>query len=50
MHNTVGFNSDRGGWGGEEGKGWINGDARRLDSGWWTHNTMYRQRVIEPYT
>ena len=32
-----------GGWGDvEDGKGGINGDGRRLDLGWRTHNTIYR--------
>ena len=26
----------------EEGKRGINGDGRRIDLGWWTHNTIYR--------
>ena len=26
----------------EEGKGRVNGDGRRLDLGWGTHNTVYR--------
>ena len=26
----------------EEGMGGINGDGRRLDVGWRTHNTVYR--------
>ena len=25
----------------EEGEGGINGDGRRLDLGWWAHNTIY---------
>ena len=32
------------------GKGEINGDRRRLDLGWWTHNTIYRWCIIKLYT
>ena len=34
----------------EQGKGGINGDSRRVDLGWWTHNTTYRWCIIESYT
>ena len=30
--------------------GGINGDWRRFEFGWWTHNTMYRWCIIEFYT
>ena len=35
--------------GGRRGKGGIDGDGRRLDLGWWTHNTIYSWCVIELY-
>ena len=34
----------------EEGIGRTNGDGRRLDVGWRTHNMIYRCSVIELYT
>ena len=34
----------------EEGKGGVNGDGRRPDLGWQTHNTIYRWCIIELYT
>ena len=38
-----------GGRGGGVGGGWrgINGDGRRPDLGWSTHNTLYRWCVVE---
>ena len=38
------------GSGRERVNGRINGDGRRLDLGWGTHNTMYRGCIIELYT
>ena len=38
------------GWGEVEDKGERNGDGRRLDLGWWTHNAIYRGCMIEFYT
>ena len=34
----------------EEGKEGIHGDGKRLDLGWWTHNTIYRWCITELYT
>lgn len=31
-------------------RGQIRGDGRRLDSGWWTHNRVYKCHIIEMYT
>lgn len=33
-----------------EGKGGLNGDGKRLDLGWYRHNTLYRCCIIEMYT
>ena len=40
--NSTMIGRDKGSEGGRQGKGGINGDGRRLDFGWWAHNTIYR--------
>ena len=33
----------------EEGKMEVNGDGKRLDLGWWTHNTVHRWCIVKLY-
>lgn len=37
---------EEGGWDGG-GYGGINGNERRVDTGWWVHSTVYRWSVVE---
>ena len=47
IRTTAWWLPGRGGVGGGGGYAGINGDGRRLDLGWWTHNIVCRWCVVE---